>query len=69
MDSQSPANIDGTSNLATMGMVIESCRVGGRTCPNRETVFVRNGNMVALEAVVSGASRGGDNRRRAMMSS
>ena len=47
MDSQSPANIDGTSNLATMGMVIESCRVGGRTCPNREAVFVRNEDMVA----------------------
>ena len=47
MDSQSPANIDGTSNPATMGMVIESGRMGGRTCPKRKAVFVRNGDMVA----------------------
>ena len=48
-------------------MVTDSCRMGRRRCPSRGAVLVRNGDMVAGEALANGKSMGRHSWRRAMM--
>ena len=67
IDSQSPTNIEGTLNRSTVGMIIDSCRIGSRECLRRGAVLIRIGDMVAGEAVASGKSSGGNSWRRVMM--
>ena len=45
----------------------DSCRIGRRRCPRKGVVLVRNGDVVAEEAVVSGKSSGEESWRRVMM--
>ena len=60
--------MDGMMNRVIIGMVTGSCRMGRRRCPRTGADLVRNGKMVAEEAVASGKSNEGKGCRRAITS-